>query len=34
MCALLERAKIADDAMIYIARTVDVVWLRCGSGKE
>jgi len=29
---LLERAKIGDDAMTYIARTVDVVWLRCGSG--
>jgi len=32
MCAMLERAKIGDDAMIYITRTVDVVWLRCGSG--
>jgi len=32
MCALLERAKIGDDAMKYIARTVDVVWLRSGSG--
>jgi len=32
MCALLERAKICDDAMKYIARTVDVVWLRSGSG--